>query len=135
MRPTPYYLAATFLGLAAILTSGCGDSNGPAAPRPNGAIELTVATTSESIYIDPDGYTVSIDGRPGQKVGVNGTVTFGSLSTGTHVVQLDDLAINCTVDSTNPVSVDVNTDGAASPVSFAVSCIAYTTSGNGDWDY
>jgi hypothetical protein len=134
MRPTPYHLAAPFLGLAWILTLGCGgDSIGPAAPEPTGRIEVTVSTASESIYIDPDGYTVSIDNRPGPKVGVNATLTLGSLSPGTHFVRIGDLAANCSVTSANPVSVDVHADGAASPVSFAVSCVPY--SGGGDWDY
>jgi hypothetical protein len=134
MRVTHYHLAAAFLGLAGVLILGCGDSAGPAAP-PTGAIEITVSTASASVDIDPNGYSVSVDGRPGQAVGVNAAVTFGSLSTGTHLVQLGDLALNCSVSGTNPRSVDVNADGAASPVSFAVSCIAMTETGAGDWDY
>ena len=94
-----------------------------------------MSTASASVDIDPNGYSVSVDGRPGQAVGVNAAVTFGSLSTGTHLVQLGDLALNCSVSGTNPRSVDVNADGAASPVSFAVSCIAMTETGAGDWDY
>jgi hypothetical protein len=134
MRSIPYHLAAPFLGLASILTLGCGgDSNGPAAPEPTGQIEITVLTASESIYMDPDGYTVIVDDKPGPKVGVNATMTFGPLLGGTHLVRIGDLAANCSVTSANPVSVDVNTGGAASPVSFAVSCIPY--SGGGYWDY
>jgi hypothetical protein len=135
MHPTPYYLAAT---LAAIATLGCGhDSNELAAPPPTGAIEITVSTTGASIDIDPDGYTLTIDTRPAEAVGVNTAVRVGGLRAGPHLVRLDGLAPNCSVSGTNPRWVDVTTDGAASPVSFAVSCIAKPEIGPGAgyWDY
>lgn len=133
MHVTRCYLAATFLGLAAILTLGCDDSTGPPA-LPTGAVEITVSTTSANIDLDLDGYTVSIDGRPGPAVGVNATVTIGFLPSGTHLVRLDGLASNCSVSGTNPRSVDVTSDTAASSVTFAVSCGA-KTDGAGGWDY
>ena len=103
MRVTSYYLGATFLGLAAILTLGCDDSRPPAGPV-TGAIEITVATASASIDIDPDGYSLSIDGGPGLPVGVNAAVTIGALPTGKHLVRLDGVAPNCSVSGTNPRS-------------------------------
>lgn len=133
MRATHGYLAATFLGLAAMLVLGCGDSAGPAAPA-TGEIEITVSTKSENIDIDPDGYTLRIDGGLGQAVGVNATVTIRALPKGKHLVRLEGLAPNCSVSGTNPRSIEVHSDGAASSVSFSVSCRA-TTDGSGDWDY
>lgn len=127
-------LAATFLGLAAMLTLGCNDSNGPAAPM-TGAIEITVWTASADVDIDPDGYTLSIDGRPGQAVGVNAALTIGALSSGKHFVRLDGVAPNCSVGGANPRLVDVIADEAAAPVSFSVSCIAKGDTGAGEWDY
>jgi hypothetical protein len=127
-------VAATFLGLAAVVTLGCGDSTGPIAPAPppTGAIEVTVSTESGSVDVDPDGYTLSVDGGPSQAVGVNATVTIGALSTSTHLLRLDGLAANCSVSGTNPRWVDVIADQRAS-LSFSVSCVV--TTGKGDWDY
>jgi hypothetical protein len=136
MRATPDYLVATFLGLAAVLTPGCGgDSTGPAgqAAPPTGVIEITVSTVSEIVDVDPDGYTLSIDGGLSYTVGVNATVRIGGLPTGSHLVRLDGLAANCSVSGTNPRSVDVIADEAALPLSFSVECVA--TTGKGDWDY
>jgi hypothetical protein len=128
-------VAATFLGVSAVLTVGCGDSTGPAAPpsTPVGVIEITVLTESASVDVDPDGYTLSIDDGPSQGVGVNATVTISALSTGKHLVRLDGLAPNCSVSGANPRSVDVIADQRTSPVSFSVSCVA--TTGKGNWDY
>lgn len=120
MRITHCYLAATFLGLAAILTLGCDNSTGPT----TGAIAVTVSTAGANIDLDPDGYTLSIDGGPGQAVAVNAAVTIADLPTGNHLVRLDGLAPNCSVSGTNPRSVDViASSDASSPVSFSVSCM------------
>lgn len=135
MGVTSDHYATASLALAAILTLGCGDSTGPLAPAPppTGAIEVTVLTESASVDVDPDGYTLSVDGGSSQAVGVNATVTIGALSTGTHLLRLDGLAVNCSVSGANPRSVDVIVDERASPVSFSVTCV--TTTGKGDWDY
>jgi hypothetical protein len=131
---THYYLGATVFGLGALLTLGCDDSTGSATPV-TGTIEITVSTASADIDIDPDGYTLSIDGRPGQAVGVNAVVTIGSLPSGKHLVQLHGLAPNCSVGGSNPRSVDVITDEVASAVTFSVSCIGKSDTGAGEWDY
>jgi hypothetical protein len=123
------YLAATLLGLAA-LTQGCRD--GPAAPA-TGAIEIRVSTTSESVDIDPDGYYVDIDHLPGQVIGINGTVTFGALRSGRHLVGLNGLSPNCSVSETNPRWVDAGPAGAGTLATFAVQC--RETFGIGAWDY
>jgi len=127
---THRFLAATFLGVAAIVALGCHDSTGSTAPG-TGAIEITVATEGTITDIDPDGYTLSIDGGLGQAVGVNATVTIGALPTGRHFVRLDGLAANCSISGTNPRSVNVTADNSAPTVSFSVSC----NSGPGPWDY
>ena len=133
MRVTDHY-AAAFLGLASVLALGCGDSTGPAAPT-TGAIAISVSTASTSIDVDPDGYTLSIDGRPGQAVGVNATLTIGALPVGSHLLRLDGLAPNCSVRGPNPLSVDVIADNPVSVASFSVSCSAKDGTGAGDWDY
>lgn len=132
MRVTTDQYAAVFLGLAAILTLGCGDSAGPE-PQRTGMVVISVSTSSTSDDVDPDGYTLSIDGQPRQAVGVNDFVTIGALLQGTHLLRLDDLASNCSVRGPNPLSVYVFPDKAPSPITFSVSCSA--KGGGGDWDY
>ena len=132
MRATQGYLAATLLGLAAVLTPGCHDSTEPAVTA-TGAIEITVSTAGETVDIDPDGYTLSIDGGRGRAVAVNAAVTIGALPRGKHLVRLDGLAPNCSVDGASVSSVEVITDAGTSRVSFSVSC--GPTSEGGGWDY
>ena len=133
MGVTTDHYATAFLGLTAVLTLGCGDSTVPVAPPPlTGAIEVTVLTESASVDVDPDGYTLSVDGGSSQSVGVNSTVTIGALATGSHLLRLDGLAANCSASGGNPRSIDVIAE-RASPVSFSVTCV--TTTGKGDWDY
>jgi hypothetical protein len=135
MRIKPHYLATAFLGVAAILTLGCGDSTAAvSAPPPTGAIEITVSTAGAITDIDPDGYFLSIDEGPKQSVRVDATVRIDGVRLGTHLVRLDGLAANCAVDGANLRSVDVIADAATSTVSFAVSCLP-NDSGAGEWDY
>jgi hypothetical protein len=134
MPVTTDHYAAAFLGLAAILTMGCGDSTGPAT-QTTGVILISVSTTSASADVDPDGYALSIDGQPGQPVGVNANVTMGALLKGTHLVRLDGVASNCSVSGLNPRSVYVFPDQAPLPVYFSVSCGAKGDGGAGYWDY
>ncbi len=122
MLITHHYLAATFLGLTAILTVGCdNNSTAPVTPA-TGAIEITVSTSSADTDLDPDGYRLSIDGGPGPAVGANATVTIANLRVGNHIVRLYGVAPNCSVAGSIERQVEVTTDKAASPISFSVSC-------------
>jgi hypothetical protein len=134
MRATHDSLTAVFLGLAAVLTLGCGDSTGPAALT-TGTIAVAVSTTSANTDIDPDGYTVSIDGVWDRAIGVNAAVTIAAFPSGKHVVSLYGLASNCSMTGPNPLSVDVIADKPASLASFSVSCSAQVDGGEGGWDY
>jgi hypothetical protein len=128
-------LAATFVGLTATLSLGCGgDSTEPIA-QTTGAIEVSVSTVSTDIDVDPNGYTLNIDGRLGPTVGVNAMLSIGTLLPGAHFIQLDDLAPNCSVRGPNPLPVYVFSGKAPQTVTFLVGCSAKDGSGGGDWDY
>ncbi|PYO36715.1 MAG: hypothetical protein DMD74_03345, partial [Gemmatimonadetes bacterium] len=83
--------------------------------------DLTVTTSTGGSSLDPDGYTVAVDGGAGRAIGINGSVTFTSLAAGSHSVALTDVASNCTVGGSNPRTVTVPSGGTAT-VSFAVTC-------------
>jgi hypothetical protein len=132
MHAAHHQLAAPLLGVASILTLGCGL---PGSTEPTlGAVDVTVSTTSADVDIDPDGYALSVDGGAGRAVGVNAHVTIDALRAGNHLVRLDGMASNCSVNGPNPLSFEMPTGRAAAPVSFAVFCLG-ANSGARDWDY
>src|SRR6266480_2970312 len=88
---------------------------------------LKVTTSTMGSELDPDGYTVVVDGRQSRAIGINNTVTISGLSPGNHSVQLNGLAQNCTV-SWNPRTVSI-TAGSTTPTTFTVSCAPTTTTG------
>src|ERR1051326_4842352 len=56
---------------------------------------LTVSTSTSGSNLDPDGYTVTVDGGASQAIGTNGSVTFSGLSAASHTVVLSGVANNC----------------------------------------
>jgi hypothetical protein len=84
-----------------------------------GDLEVAASTTGEDL--DPDGYTVTVDGAQTQRVPTNDRVTFAGLAAGGHEVLLDDVADNCTVSGANPRTVNVPAGETAS-TTFDVTC-------------
>lgn len=132
MHPTSSYLAGALIVLAAALSAGCGDSSAPASQLA-GTIAITVATTSAGGPIDPDGYSLSVDNGPGQVIPVDADISVTGRPIGKHLVRLDGVAANCTVDGDNPLSVQVTIGMSATPARFLVMCWPY--SGPSPWDY
>jgi hypothetical protein len=134
MNSTHRSLVARLLVFSVMLTAGCGDST-PIEPAPTtGTLVIRVSTDSANVAVDPGSYTLVIDVGPGQSIGANATVTIAGLATGRHLVRLDDLPPNYTIDGRNPRSVYVGTPQAPSPpVSFSVRAVA--TDCGGCWDY
>src|SRR6266700_5271958 len=96
--------AATLLVAAA-----CNDSQGPKPdalllPLP-GLATLAVSTSTSGSDLDPDGYTVTVDGSVSQSIGTNGLATFIGLAVGNHTVLLSRVARNCTFSGSNPRTV------------------------------
>ncbi len=86
---------------------------------------LTVTTSTTGSNLDPDGYTVTVDGNSSKAIGINGSVTFTGLAAGNHDVALSGLATNCAVSGPNPVTVTVPSGGTVT-AAFTVSCAATT---------
>jgi hypothetical protein len=85
---------------------------------------LTVTTSTTGSDLDPDGYTVTVDGTNSQAIGDNSNgVTFPGLSAASHTVELTGVASNCTVSGTNPRNVTV-VAGSGGSTAFAVTCAA-----------
>ncbi|HET7551721.1 MAG TPA: DPP IV N-terminal domain-containing protein [Gemmatimonadaceae bacterium] len=97
----------------AVALAACGDDNGTG---PNaGSITVSVTTTGSG----PEGYVVTVDNGDGQDVAANGDVSI-AVEAGSHSVALTSLG-SCSVDGTNPVTVDVPAGGDV-PVTFTVTC-------------
>jgi len=99
------------------------DDDDPVGPT-TGEVEVEVLTTGEGT--DDDGYTVGLDsGAETEAVAVNDTITFADVDTGSHTVELTDLASNCSVDGDSSQTVSVQASETET-VSFAVTCSAGT---------
>src|SRR6266581_8463352 len=75
---------------------------GPTGPT---EVALRVSVVTTGVDIDPDGYSVALDGEPGRSVAVDGAVTFTAVTTGSHSVALAGIAGNCQLSGPNPRQV------------------------------
>ena len=91
------------------------------APSPTtGGVRISAITTGGSI--DPNGYSVTVDGGTPQDLAVNGNRTIQNLAPGPHSVSLGNVAANCTV-TANPQTVAI-VAGQTAALEFRVSCVA-----------
>ena len=119
-------------GGASLLALGCGGD--PVEPN-TGQIAVTVTTTGGGS--DPDGYTLSLDGREGVSITANATRTL-TVDQGSHTLALGGLAANCEVQGERRRTVTVDAE-ATVPVDFEVVCseiaggirVITTTTGTG----
>src|SRR5437762_8763628 len=90
------------------------------APIGSGSGSLTVTTSTTGYNLDPDGYTVTIDGTNSQPIVTNASVTV-TAPAGANPVALSGVAANCTVSEANPQTAAVPAGGAAT-TTFTVTC-------------
>jgi hypothetical protein len=90
-------------------------------PAEVGSIRVTTMTSGS----DPDsnGYQLSVDGGQSQSVASNATSTIGDIPAGTHLIQLSEVAGNCTAANGSSRTVSVS-PGVAAVVNFSVTCTA-----------
>jgi len=91
------------------------------APPTTGSLRVTTATSGASGDVDPDGYSVTLDGTTSRAIGDNATTTFSGLAPGSHTVVLSGVAANCTVSGGTSRTLSV-TAGSTVSTSYAVSC-------------
>ena len=90
------------------------------APPGSGSVQITATTTGSSL--DPDGYTVSLDGGSPQGIGTNETLTIGSIAAGPHSLALSGEAANCTVVGNKTRAVTIGS-GQTATVTFTIRCV------------
>jgi galactose oxidase-like protein/Big-like domain-containing protein len=86
-----------------------------------GSLQVSAATRGPSL--DPDGYSITLDGADRGALQVNGAVTLPALPPGAHVVGLGGIAGNCHVQGDNLRDITV-VAGAGATVAFDVTCAA-----------
>lgn len=107
-----------------LLLASCGGDTELVAPS-TGSIALSTSTTGAPL--DPDGYSVMVDGTEVRAVGINTVTLLTDLAEGAHDVELTGVASDCEVQGSNPRSVTV-TAGDTASTAFAVSCSLPITS-------
>jgi len=126
-------VAAAMLAVASACNEPQSPESRPQALLTDGAtLAVDVNTTfafpdvSSTSSIDPDGYTVWVDGSTSQAVATNGVVTFSGLAGGDHEVALYGIASNCSVSTpdkgpNNPRGVSLIA-GAGGATAFSLGC-------------
>ncbi|MEP6688602.1 MAG: hypothetical protein ABJC36_09655 [Gemmatimonadales bacterium] len=122
-RPVARGLAVLALA-SAVSWLGCGGGGGSdlTGPEP-GSLDVTIATTGPEL--DPDGYTLSLDGAAAEAIAVNASRHTEGLAPGQHTVALAGLAANCTTSGTAAVALEIIA-GAAAALRYDVVCAATT---------
>jgi hypothetical protein len=88
-----------------------------------GGIHVVVSTTGDLL---DDGYLLRLDQGEPQPIVANGDVTLTALPAGEHILELADVAQNCSLAGTNPRSATV-TAGDLVEVRFEITCGATVT--------
>ena len=126
-------LCTIAIALSATACSGNEvDPTGPPAPPPPAPPpppppaptkgNLTITTSTVGANLDPDGYTISIDGGIAQAIGINASKTV-EVSAASHTVQLGGVAANCSP-SGGPSKTGSVTGGGSFTIAFSITCSA-----------
>jgi hypothetical protein len=82
---------------------------------------VRVSTATAGVDLDPNGYLVRVDGAPWRSAPVNGVITIPDVWAIKHMVELVDVAANCTVGGANPSTATVK-GGDTVDVAFVITC-------------
>ncbi|MGH7525877.1 MAG: hypothetical protein ACREMX_04160 [Gemmatimonadales bacterium] len=88
-----------------------------------GTGSLLITTATSGSFLDPDGYTVRLDGGSEQAIGINATLVLSNVPAGPHTVELSSVASNCQAEGGNVGSVTV-VAGLQATVPFSLMCTA-----------
>lgn len=109
---------ATFISASMTLACG-GTPDPPTEPTETTSLELTISTTGTDL--DPDGYSVTLDGTRSVAVPANGILTIPDLAAGPHTLALEGLAFNCAVTGPGGITVTLERPEGGT-IRFDVTC-------------
>jgi hypothetical protein len=116
---------AVLVGLAVMVTLGCGGDSAIISEVTVGSIDVKAVTTGAEP--DPDGYQLIVDNALSFPLQTNGSARIAHLDPGDHVLRLEGLSSNCQIAGSNPRNVHLPRAKVAS-VTFAVTCVQFTGS-------
>ena len=116
--PPPRFSNALWLpGLMAVLTcSSSGDSG--SSSDDSAGLTIETRTSGEGLPVSP--YTLRVDGKSPETIGINATVTFRVIP-GDHTVSLEGIPANCAIPTGESQTVAPG-DGDTLSVTFQISC-------------
>jgi Tol biopolymer transport system component len=103
--------------LCAVIFSGCCDEC--TNPDQTGQIRVSLEMSGNEFYIGE--CTVTLDNETSEPILLGEPVTFPNVETGSHVIGLEDLAVNCGVIGDNPRVIAVQS-GKMAEIVFDISC-------------
>ncbi|HYO46818.1 MAG TPA: hypothetical protein VEY33_09045 [Gemmatimonadota bacterium] len=117
----PPILVCLLVGGACLIAACSGETltTDPAEPVATTGV-IQIAVTTAGIDVDPDGYSLLLDGRSAHRVATTGSVALTDVPPGPHVLALEDIELNCSIGD-NPQSVSVSI-GQTSEASFTAAC-------------
>lgn len=101
--------------------AACGGGDTPTEPTGPSTGNLTVSVSTTGPDPDPNGYLVTLDGERTSRVDANGDTEFSNLAVGSHVVEMSDLADQCSAGGENPRAVTIRT-GETTRTTFNLTC-------------
>jgi hypothetical protein len=102
-----------------VVTLACDGESGLDQGATTGTLQ--VIASIEGPLLDPDGYTLRLDGGSEAPLAVSDTVVFAGIAAGDYVLELVGISPECRVHGSNPRAVKVSAGGAARTI-FAVVC-------------
>ena len=106
--------------VALVALAGCGDDDNGTAPGPRGDFSVIAFTTG--VELDEDGYEIRVNDIFAALIGVNDTADFPNRAVDTYLIELTEVADNCTVSGNNPRELLVQAD-SETETTFNVECI------------
>jgi Tol biopolymer transport system component len=108
------------IGTMSLILSNCGQGEDLAGPDP---AALQVITQTSGTGTDPDGYTLSIDGRQPVPIALIDTLLESGVTPGEHTVDLGGISAGCTVQGGGSRTL-IAAAGTTASADFAVICTA-----------
>jgi hypothetical protein len=106
---------------AAVVVMLLGACGGDLPTFTSSAARIYVTSMTFGDPIEADGYTLSLDGAAGRKLGPNGGVLFSELEAGSHTLTLSGMSTGCAVNGVNPRTVETMA-GKTAQSQFLVTC-------------
>ena len=125
LRAATLLFASSPLVVCAAMLVGCSDD--PSGPPTPVITRLRVSATTSGSDVDTNGYLVTLDSRGSPvRLQPNGSVTFDSLTTGTHYLTVTDVEPNCVVGG-GSLTVAIASLGDSARTDLQVTCSALGT--------